>query len=259
MSSSQTREVLHPARVDTRDRIAPPRLDRRGSRVPRAAALERHRLHRLAAPLGAGRARRGGLQAQPGRREAAARVPRGQAPRLRAAARPARHRVPARGVARAVRDPVRRDDLVRGAGAARRPPERAARGRRRERREPDRDHRAVPPRREPRTASSAATAAGSRSRSGCSRSSTRSRARAICCDAHRRAIDLLVLSLIATLVAIAFVAIPIVIVVKIVRRLQQMSRGISDPRVSSACSRNPPPLRCAARAPIPRRSRSSRC
>ena len=36
-------------------------------------------------------------------------------------------------------------------------------------------------------------------------------------------------SLIATLIVIAFVAIPIAIVVKVVRRLQQMTRGLSDP------------------------------
>ena len=58
---------------------------------------------------------------------------------------PAGHAVPADGLASAARDPLRRDDQLRPARAARRQPQRLARGRPGQRPQPDLDRGAVPP------------------------------------------------------------------------------------------------------------------
>ena len=49
------------------------------------------------------------------------------------------------------------------------------------------------------------------------------------------------------------------VVAKIVRACGRWRRSSATRPASSACSRSPRPRRCAARAPIPRRSPSSRC
>ena len=138
-------------------RLAPPRKEiddalRRDRFAGRAAAGRGRRGRSAAHPL-PGRARPAEArpvvgarpQAFPRPRDAARRVLPPRAADVRPAARPARHAVPARDLARALDDPVRRDDLVRGAGrdGSAGPPPRARSGG--ERSEPAPDRRPLPP------------------------------------------------------------------------------------------------------------------
>ena len=226
---------VHVARVDTPigDRCAsrrPPPGSRSSSCRTRTAA---------ASPAGcaAGRPARASSRASRRTRRAAKQLLEylaGKRREFELRARPARHRVPARGLARAVRDPVRRDDLVRGAGAARRPPERAARGRRRERREPDRDRRAVPPRRE-----RGRQARRLRRRAPAQEAPARARARAAAPGRSARDAIGDARSSLRDRRSRSLVAIPIAIVVTIVRRVQQIRVGVSDPRASSSVFAEP--------------------